>query len=450
MASLTSSGLEDWRLSMHCRFLPRRLALVLLATAMVLGSLAAPARADETLRTIGDILQIALPVAGGGSTFFSNPDPSQKWDREGTRQFAWAYGSAWVTTYALKGIASKMRPNGENQTSFPSGHTMSAFAGAGFIDGRYGWKWGLPSLGLALLTGISRVESSWHYADDVVAGASIGLISNWHFVTPQTGKVSVLPTVGAAGVGIELSVRPGRERTASAWTGERPRGPGYLFAFGPAGVVRNRVLSKEPGATEFDLNDFEKRNDPVTTASANVLLPVGARGLVRLSYAPFEAKDFGSFSQGTNFGGETFDADAQIISGWRFHDLHGLYRYDLVAAEHWTVSLGAGLSFFDSYVRLEQQGGDTVATVSDNGVFPFGIAAVRWQVGGSFAVEGSAEGVKLGDEHLLAATAGVVYQLDRFWDLGLNYMYFSRKIDTAELSNDVIYNVAQIGLTRWW
>ena len=126
---------------------------------------------SEDLRTFGDIMQIALPVIGGGATFFTNPEEGKMWDREGTKQFAWSYGSSWVTTYAIKLAAGKMRPNGDNRTSFPSGHTMSAFAGAAFIDARYGRWWGVPSYAAALVTGYSRVESQWHFADDVLAGA---------------------------------------------------------------------------------------------------------------------------------------------------------------------------------------------------------------------------------------------------------------------------------------
>ena len=62
------------------------------------------------------------------------------------------------------------------------------------------------------------------------------------------------------------------------------------------------IRSGETGADRFDLADFEKVNDPVTTAQANLLIPVGGRGLIWFAYAPFEAKDFGRFDRGTQFG----------------------------------------------------------------------------------------------------------------------------------------------------
>jgi undecaprenyl-diphosphatase len=57
--------------------------------------------------------------------------------------------------------------------SFPSGHTITAFAtclALGYFIPRLRW----PLLLLACLVGVSRVVISAHYASDVVAGAAIG------------------------------------------------------------------------------------------------------------------------------------------------------------------------------------------------------------------------------------------------------------------------------------
>jgi undecaprenyl-diphosphatase len=59
--------------------------------------------------------------------------------------------------------------------SFPSGHTMNAFAGAIAI----GKKWQitlLPLLILAAAIGFSRVYIGVHYPFDVISGASIGIL----------------------------------------------------------------------------------------------------------------------------------------------------------------------------------------------------------------------------------------------------------------------------------
>jgi hypothetical protein len=85
------------------------LVLVLLTVLVLAGSLVVgptSAADDEWIRDAGDIIQIALPVIGGGSTFFTNPDPDKMWDKVGTKQFDYSFGSAWTTTYVLKLLAS--------------------------------------------------------------------------------------------------------------------------------------------------------------------------------------------------------------------------------------------------------------------------------------------------------------------------------------------------------
>lgn len=63
-------------------------------------------------------------------------------------------------------------------TSFPSGHTMSAFAlmsMIAFIGGK-NVKWGLISFTLALLVAISRIYLGHHFLEDTLAGAFLGIM----------------------------------------------------------------------------------------------------------------------------------------------------------------------------------------------------------------------------------------------------------------------------------
>lgn len=71
------------------------------------------------------------------------------------------------------------RPNKGNDflpwsSSFPSGHTSSAFATAGSLAYSYGWKAGIPAYGLASMIAYSRVRMEKHWASDIVAGAFLG------------------------------------------------------------------------------------------------------------------------------------------------------------------------------------------------------------------------------------------------------------------------------------
>ncbi len=65
-----------------------------------------------------------------------------------------------------------------SSTSFPSGHTASAFAFATAVGQRIPSLW-IPLRGLALLVGYSRIHTGVHYPGDVVAGAVVGSTCGW-------------------------------------------------------------------------------------------------------------------------------------------------------------------------------------------------------------------------------------------------------------------------------
>ena len=173
-------------------FANRRSRLIgTLATITAMAACANPAAAEnETLTDAGDILQWALPAAGGAATLFER----NNW--EGTKMWAKSTGAAMATQVVIKEVVDKTRPNNGN-LSFPSGHTTGAFSGAAFIQRRYGWGWGVPAYALAGLTGYSRIDSNHHDIMDVVAGATIGTMSAYIFTEPF--KIAGHP----------VSIRPG-------------------------------------------------------------------------------------------------------------------------------------------------------------------------------------------------------------------------------------------------
>jgi len=90
-------------------------------------------------------------------------------------------------TQILKSAIKRTRPDGSNRMSFPSGHTSSAFALATVAERHYGWKAGLPGYLAATAIGVSRIERSKHYLSDVLAGATLGIVSG-RTVTRTNGE----------------------------------------------------------------------------------------------------------------------------------------------------------------------------------------------------------------------------------------------------------------------
>lgn len=137
-------------------------------------------RTEKTIQDIGDVLQIALPAGAGISTILLK-------DKDGFWQFAKSYSATLLTTYTLKYLINKPRPDGATDGhAFPSGHTSSAFSGASFIQRRFGWEYGVPAYTLAAFVAYSRVEGlhDRHDVWDVLAGAVVGIGSTYIFTTP--------------------------------------------------------------------------------------------------------------------------------------------------------------------------------------------------------------------------------------------------------------------------
>ena len=165
--------------------------------AFILGSTAVSA--VEASETAGDILRVVLPAAGWGMSKYANDD-------EGTRQFYYSFATTVASTYALKQVINKQRPDGSDNDAFPSGHASMAFQGAAFIQRRYGWAYGAPAYALATYVGYTRIDSDKHDSNDVIAGALIGIATSYYFAEPIHG-FQLTPTTQYGSVGLQVTRR---------------------------------------------------------------------------------------------------------------------------------------------------------------------------------------------------------------------------------------------------
>jgi hypothetical protein len=94
-------------------------------------------------------------------------------------QRAWsmlkASGYAGAVSTVLKYSIREPRPGPtDERNSFPSGHSTTAFAFAGYVYEEHGWQAGVPALLLATFVAASRINDNRHYLHDVLAGSTIG------------------------------------------------------------------------------------------------------------------------------------------------------------------------------------------------------------------------------------------------------------------------------------
>lgn len=80
----------------------------------------------------------------------------------------------------VKKASHRLRPNGKDYLSFPSGHTGLAFMGAEFLAQEYSSKspvYTVVGYTFAVATGVFRMYNRDHWFSDVVAGAGFGILS---------------------------------------------------------------------------------------------------------------------------------------------------------------------------------------------------------------------------------------------------------------------------------
>ena len=108
-----------------------------------------------------------------------------------------------LCTYGIKFITGRIRPDGANRRSFPSGHTSSSFLAATIADDLYGSKIGVPAYLLAGLTGLSRIHDNKHYLSDVIFGASLGIALGKGF--GNDAKKKTLQKIDDGGIKIRIN-----------------------------------------------------------------------------------------------------------------------------------------------------------------------------------------------------------------------------------------------------
>ncbi len=370
---------------------------------------------DDTLIDWGDSLQLLLPIAGFTGTFIAD-------DPEGRIQFLQTFGTSLAVMGAGKVVFDKMRPQFEegNCTSFPSGHTTSPFSGAAFIYERYGKLWGIPAYALAALTGYSRIVADKHYWDDVIAGASVGIMSSWYWVSPFKTDVMVLPIATDDGMGMSLVVQDSAfEKDKEIKLGKRRPKYSYTIAFAPMWQQENFITAPTATGTTFNLADFDEVGEPISTALAVVDWYIGKRHTLTFGIVPYEQRDTGSFTQNTNFNGVLFPAGTPVVSAWRHYQGWVNYAYNFFPDSEWIFELGAGLTYQYTSLEIASQDETLFSEVEDSVILPLAHLHFGYRITDRWSVETAANGIYLSSDQYFDAQVETGYMLSKRWRLAL-------------------------------
>lgn len=91
-----------------------------------------------------------------------------------------SYATMDIVVNAAKYTFKEKRPDSSSRNSFPSGHTATAFVGAEMLYQEYRntHPWiGYTAYGLSAAVAYLRMHNDRHWANDVLAGAAVGMLS---------------------------------------------------------------------------------------------------------------------------------------------------------------------------------------------------------------------------------------------------------------------------------
>lgn len=408
--------------------------------------------ANQDVTRAGDILELVLPGIAIGSTFFAGDADGAWWDKEGTKEAALSIGTTAGIVAIGKGGARKLRPDGSDRNSFPSGHTGASFSGASFIGTRYGWKWGVPAFAAAVFVGYSRFQADQHYADDILAGASVALLSNLTWVKPMHDRVALLPMSLNQGVGVQLVLfegDPARTEITSA-ANALSTFPKYRFNFnfGPAFVTENKAASD--GGTTFDLRDLEGHDNPLTTAVVQLEMALDERHELGFSIWPMEARDSGSVVSPIVYKGVTFPAYAPIKSEWLLYDLRLRYRYEFFPSTPLIFMAGGGAMLQYHIVGLESADESRKVKEDDLTVVPMLHLKLGWRMSEKVSLYLNGDGGWMPNNWFVDGGAYLNYRFGKQWDFTVGYQYFARDIDPGEVQNRVVQHMPYLAVAYGW
>jgi len=106
-------------------------------------------------------------------------------------------------TQVIKALSGRVRPDGSNDHSFPSGHASATMASARVLQMRLGWWIGAPAYAAATYVGLTRIQGKKHYPSDVIFGWAVGF-----FVSSALVRAYEPERNAASTDGIELSWLP--------------------------------------------------------------------------------------------------------------------------------------------------------------------------------------------------------------------------------------------------
>ena len=386
----------------------------------------------------GDVFQYLLPVTALGSTYVAD-------DPEGRMMFIKGFALNMAIVKGTKYSVDKWRPNGENKDSFPSAHTAGAFGGAAFIQTRYGYTYGIPAYLAAIFTGYTRIDSENHYADDVVAAASIAMLSNWVFSKPFVDDVGLSATKTESGMKLGVNVPYGGSEQKSEPTSQYSSSDfnpdvRFLFEFGVVNIGENNVfIGNGSNAFNFDnskafaFDTFTQSADPTTSIRSSFMFYLNETDELLVQISPYEIRAKGLLKENVTINYVHFDMGDESYTAYRWYEYRTRWRRNLIESDNFMVKAGIGLSLSQNEMELATD--LKREKLSSYTLLPLGHIYAGVNVGENSKLFAELDAGAYSNEYIIDASVKYQYQISKYWDIGTGYRYEKLKLDNSDYRN---------------
>jgi membrane-associated phospholipid phosphatase len=111
-----------------------------------------------------------------------------------------------IATEGLKHAASRERPNGADNKSFPSGHASMTATLSASVSEMYDWdlRIAVPLYMVTAFVGVSMIQANEHYLSDVIAGITLGTLVGTSFAKYHKEKNNAGPAGNLAVVPLRV------------------------------------------------------------------------------------------------------------------------------------------------------------------------------------------------------------------------------------------------------
>ncbi|MDN2480844.1 phosphatase PAP2 family protein [Vibrio agarivorans] len=389
-------------------------------TALIGLSVASAVSANNAINTsvnddyvvAGDYLQILVPATGLFAAWLHD-------DPQGAKQLALSVGATQAIVHGAKNVVGRVRPNGNSTMSFPSGHTAAAFSGAAFLQSRYGSAWGIPAYAAASFVGLSRMHGNRHYADDVLAAAGISFLVNQYLISPfqsENMAFTAAPTKDGISFGVSLandffakqSSREYQRRTS----GPQPHRLELDIGFNTSDSLKKAGL---PGDNLVD------EHQPFS--SINYFYEFDDGNFIELNLSPNETRKYGQIDQGFSYGGQEYEKDEDVYLAFRQWQVGGTYNWLFPINDKLNTSLGLGASGYLLEFDIDKNDGGKHAYESHLKFMPTVNGHVDYALTDDIHAFAHAQYQQVKRDKVFLAEAGINYELNKEWDIGLKYQY---------------------------